>query len=155
MMKLKELWIPTTKKVSVTEKVVYRPIRSWHSGTFAGEGLYKIPGTNDGSGCLWKEKFKGILPVTSPPCSVTHRLYWHIDNPRKRFSAFLSYPQALGAANEYFWECFIDKEARRFFGCNGEKKLEAFLVEELTKLAKKKERVRATKYKVKKEVGKR
>jgi len=102
-------FIPTTCEREISPNIVFRPIRSWHSGTFAGEGLSKIPGTSDGSGCL---KGKGYCNV---PLTVTHRLYWN-RKTNKTISAFLSYPGGMGIrGGEYFWEIYSgDGDIERF-----------------------------------------
>lgn len=101
-------FIPNTIERKVTDKIVFRPIKSWHSGTYAGEGLRYIPGTSDGSECI---KYVSCYSsaVCSPPMSVTHRLYWHIDNPDRVVSVFQSYPGGLGAWSEWFWELLDDQ----------------------------------------------
>ena len=87
--------------------IVFRPIRTWFSNTYAGEGLSSVRG--DRSGCLDSEG------RCHAPYVVTHRVYWHkVTNAR--LSAFLSYPGAMGyfgssGANDkgtYFWELYPD-----------------------------------------------
>lgn len=110
-------FVPCTTARSIGEGFFFRPIRSWHSGTFAGEQLHQY--NNDGSGCIDENK------MTTRPLSVTHRLYWHESNPEKTISAFLSYPQGMGAESEYFWEAYkINNDIDRFFGENAETEME-------------------------------
>lgn len=98
-----ERFIPATRAVPIGRDVVYRPIRSWHSGTFAGEGLRTVG--DDASGCVIGE-MRGF-DVAMLPKSVTHRIYWNIDKPEQSVSAFLSYPNGLGSRNTYFWEMML------------------------------------------------
>lgn len=108
-------FIPATMSRPIGNGVFFRPIRSWHSGTYAGENLEHIPDCTDRSGCL-------------PPLTVTHRLYWHELQPDNTISAFLSYPNGMGAADEYFWEAFgpsPEGDITRYFGENAEEELEA------------------------------
>lgn len=121
-------FIPCTSPRSIGDGIFFRPIRSWHSGTYAGEKLYKIPGSNDGSGCLFSEKLSDVLPVCSPPHTVTHRLYWHEKDPNQTISAFLSYPNGMGVCDEYFWEANKvedDNDITRYFGPDAETEMEA------------------------------
>lgn len=136
----KHLFIPATKEINVTRKIVYRPIKSWHSATFAGEKLEKLPGTNDGSGCMKRAKLYGELDwdMTYIPKTVTHRLYWHKDNPKETMSAFLSYPDGMGSCNEYFWEAYpIKGDVERWTGDKAEEDMEKVLVRILNRKAKK------------------
>lgn len=126
MSKRQQEFIPATVARSIGDGVFFRPIRSWHSGTFAGEKLDSIPGSDDRSGCLYTERVGGILRTCSPPMTVTHRLYWHERDPSKTLSAFLSYPNAMGCSEEYFWEAYgIDPEdVTRYFGDDAETEME-------------------------------
>lgn len=118
-------FIPCTMERSIGNGVWFRPIKSWHSGTYAGERLYTIPETQDGSGCLlsWTDHSRQIC---SPPYSVTHRLYWHEREKGKAVSAFLSYPNGLGAYDKYFWEIYPSAEGdiMRFYGEKAEEEME-------------------------------
>jgi hypothetical protein len=98
-----ERFIPCTREIEIGNGIVYRPIRSWHSGNYAGEQLDEVDG--DRSGCLFPPKLAGGAEgLTAAPLTVTHRLYWHRNNPEKTVSAFLSYPGGMGACKAYFWE---------------------------------------------------
>lgn len=94
-----EEFIPATMEREIASGIVFRPCRIWHSGIYAGEGLYSVNG--DGSGCLRKDTH-----LCNPPLTVTHRLYWHKTNPNKTISAFLSYPNGMGCMDGYFWEIY-------------------------------------------------
>lgn len=123
MSKLK--FIPTTMARHIGDGVYFRPIRSWHSGTLAGEGRKPKDG-EDGSGMLMREDYKG-LRVCMPPYTVTHRLYWHESEPSKTISCFLSYPNGMGASDQYFWESYgitEDGDIDRYFGENAEAEME-------------------------------
>src|SRR6185312_2082255 len=115
----KQEFIPCTTPRHIGSEVYCQPIRSWHSGTYAGEKLTSIPGSNDRSGCLRDG-------MADAPLSVTHRLYWHRDKPEQKISAFLSYPNGMGACDTYFWECnaIAPDDVVRFFGPDAEKKME-------------------------------
>ena len=123
-----ERFIPTTMERHITKSIVFRPIRSWHSHTYAGENLESVNG--DGSGCLKKDLItkQGITfdGTISRPYTVTHRLYWNVKNPNETISAFLSYPDAMGCSGgEYFWEIHPYKnDIKRFFGKDAEKNME-------------------------------
>ena len=116
------IFIPCTIARSIGDGIFFRPIKSWHSGTYAGEHLLKIPGTIDGSGCVRSEAER----TCSIPLTVTHRLYWHEHYPTAKVSAFLSYPDAMGCSNgEYFWETYgISGDVERYFGDNAEAEME-------------------------------
>lgn len=95
-------FIPATVEREVAPNVVFRPIRCWHSLTYAGEGLTKVNG--DGSGCLTADG-----RYCSRPLTATHRIYWNKET--KAFvSSFLSYPGGMGyfgdgdGRQQYFWE---------------------------------------------------
>lgn len=103
-------FVPATRAISVGRGVVYRPLRSWHSGVFAGERLPSDRG--DRSGCVLGQ-LRG-LDVTVPPKTYTHRLYWNSDDPTKFVSCFLSYPNGMSIVGEYHWEASIDGEIARF-----------------------------------------
>lgn len=126
-----ERFIPATMSRPIGGGVFFRPIRSWHSGTYAGERLESIPGTNDGSGCLFKERIHDVLRICSPPHTVNHRLYWHERDPTKTVSVFLSYPDAMGCSDgHYFWETYGvgDGDVERYFGENAEAEMEIAVV---------------------------
>jgi hypothetical protein len=103
-------FIPTTCERKVSGKIVFRPIKSWHGNTYAGEGL-KIH-NGDRSGCL--KDSDGVLEQCYKPLTVTHRVYWHRGNPEEEVSAFLSYPNGMGAMDCYFWEAYITRDTPRF-----------------------------------------
>lgn len=103
------LFLPCTRNVEIGDGIVYRPIRSWHAGTFAGEQRVQIIGDRR---------------MTSPPYSAIHRLYWRIQAPKRCVSAFLSYPNGLGAMPTYFWEISIG-DCERFTGVRAEEEMEA------------------------------
>jgi hypothetical protein len=115
------VFIPTTREVSIGDGVVYRPIRSWHSGTCAGEGHLHMP-HGDRSGCIDDDG------KTSPPHTVTHRLYWNVSNPKDTISAFLSYPNAMGLVDEYFWEAIVGDDVERWIGGTAEADMEQFIL---------------------------
>jgi hypothetical protein len=119
-------FIPATMARSIGDGVFFRPIRSWHSGTYAGEKLRNIPGSADRSGCLFDEKIRGALDCCSPPHTVTHRLYWHERDATKTLSAFLSYPNGMGCSDQYFWEAYglSDNDIERYFGDGAEAEME-------------------------------
>lgn len=116
-----EDFIPGTREVEIGRGVVYRPIRSWHSGTYAGERK-RVQEDGDTSGCI-DEKGRPY----GRPYTVTHRLYWNRRDPERRVSVFLSYPGAMGACPEYFWEAYIADVER--FATEGE--CEARILQEL------------------------
>lgn len=104
-------FIPSTCEREIAPNVVFRPIRSWSSLTYAGEGLREVNG--DGSGCV------GSNEKCYPPRTVTHRCYWN-KLTKTRLSAFLSYPGAMGSFGhgmgdkQYFWEIYYLGEIERF-----------------------------------------
>lgn len=100
---MNEKFIPTTMEREIYKNIVFRPLRSWHSNTYAGEKLKIVNG--DRSGCVNSDERTCNIPYT-----VTHRLYWNKNNPTKTISAFLSYPNAMGAWNEYFWEIYPSED---------------------------------------------
>lgn len=105
-----EVFVPATRAISIGNGVVYRPIRSWHSGVYAGERRTIVSG--DASGCIMQHP--SGLDVTMVPRSYTHRLYWNVADPSKTISAFLSYPDAMGYSHgTYFWEVYLG-EVERF-----------------------------------------
>lgn len=117
-----ERFIPCTREITIGGGVWYRPLRSWHSNTYAGEGLTSVRG--DGSGCL--HEGRGAMPVASQPSTVTHRLYWHERNRERTISVFLSYPNRMGYSDgEYFWEAYGTGIEARWFGENAETEMEA------------------------------
>ena len=112
---LNEPWsdfIPGTCERKVSAYVVFRPIRSWHSLTYAGEGIKIV--NSDRSGCVDDNG------RCSPPKTVTHRVYWRTDEPSRCLSSFLSYPGAMGyfgqtLEGQYFWEIYpVGKDVERF-----------------------------------------
>lgn len=122
-------FIPTTCEREIAPNIVFRPIRSWHSNTYAGEGLYKVNG--DGSGCL--KRSGHALEVCYKPYTVTHRAYWH-KQTGEYISAFLSYPSGMGAVDQYFWEIHdsSDDYEARFFS---ETEMETVITARLTRRA--------------------
>lgn len=125
-------FMPCTSPRAVGDGIFFRPVRSWHSNTYAGERVTQRYG--DGSGCMWPENFKG-LPVCGVPLTVTHRLYWHESAPDNSISAFLSYPNAMGYSDgEYFWEAhpMEDGQEARYFGDRAEDEMEAAIKARLT-----------------------
>lgn len=120
-------FIPCTMERHIGNRIYFRPIRSWHSGVYAGEGLYKIPGTDDRSGCLRR----GIdrEEPCSRPLTVTHRIYWYEKIKDKLISAFLSYPNGMGAVEKYFWEIYPteDRNIERFIGDKAEEEMEEMI----------------------------
>ncbi len=102
-------FVPCTRAISVGAGVVYRPLRSWHSGVFAGERLDIVNG--DRSGCVIKSQYcrDGVAPI---PYTYTHRLYWNAEG--RTVSAFLSYPNGMGCSESYFWEAMLE-DVERFW----------------------------------------
>jgi len=126
-------FIPCTSPRAIGDGIFFRPVRSWHSNSFAGEKITERNG--DRSGCAWVEKFHG-LEVCSIPLTVTHRLYWHESDPSKTISAFLSYPDGMGYSDgEYFWEALgiEPDDVTRYFGADAETELETAIKQTLTK----------------------
>ena len=108
-------FVPATREIEIGAGIVYRPVRSWHSGVYAGERL-EIVGS-DKSGCLIGRH--GSLSTCLPPKSYTHRIYWRRGgDPSKHISAFLSYPGGMVTTDRYVWEMavrgFADGEIYRF-----------------------------------------
>lgn len=111
-------FIPMTMEREVAPDIVFRPIRSWHSGVYAGERLSQVNG--DGSGCV---KADGKC---YPPQTVTHRIYWN-KKTNKSISCFLSYPSAMGCVETYFWEIYpYENDVGRFFD---EAEMEAVVID--------------------------
>jgi len=77
-------FIPGTMEREIAPNIVFRPIRSWHSATYAGERLRKVG--NDGSGCMRLDN--DDTKICNIPLTVTHRT-------GKRLSVFLSYPEGM------------------------------------------------------------
>ena len=130
-------FIPTTMEREIAPNIVFRQKKSWHSGTYAGEGLHIIPNNKcgDRSGCLMQKKYDGVLEITTPPMTVCHRIYWNTKT-KKEVSAFLSYPEAMGECDEYFWETLGTADGgdiERFLGDNAEKEMEEKIIIKLTK----------------------
>lgn len=92
-------FLPATRAVAIGRDVVYRPIRSWHSGVLAGEGRDIERG--DRSGCIVGQ-LRGMT-VALPPKSATHRMYWNTETGAS-VSAFLSYPNGMSPTPFYHWE---------------------------------------------------
>lgn len=114
-----DVFIPCTREIDIGDGVRYRPIRSWHSGTYAGEHLESVGG--DSSGCVTKDP-RDIRSFDKcyAPSTVTHRLYWHIDAPEHTVSAFLSYPKGMGSIDAYFWEATTGEDGPERFGDEAE-----------------------------------
>jgi hypothetical protein len=117
-------FVPATREISIGRGVLYRPVRSWHSGTYAGERLESVGG--DRSGCIVGE-LGGGLKVTTPPRTVTHRVYWNASDPEDRISAFLSYPDGMSGVSEYHWEAMAD-DVERFVK---EEELESWILDQI------------------------
>lgn len=112
-------FIPATMEREIYKNIVFRPIRSWHSNTYAGERLKIYNG--DRSGCEMDDMLCRI------PYTVTHRLYWNKNNPEKTISAFLSYPNGMGNCANYFWEIYPAKNSDiERFSC--ELRMEEYLI---------------------------
>jgi len=96
-------FIPGTMEREIAPNIVFRPIRSWHSATYAGERLRKVG--NDGSGCMRLDN--DDTKICNIPLTVTHRCYWN-KQTGKRLSVFLSYPEGMGyfGDKQYFWEAY-------------------------------------------------
>jgi hypothetical protein len=129
----KDKFIPTTMEREIAKGIVFRPVKSWHSGTYAGEKLERLPGAEDRSGCM---RIVNGMKVCSVPYTVTHRLYWNKKKPEKTISAFLSYPDAMGCSTEYFWETLGTRkeDIERFFGDDAEKRMEKKIIKVLRRL---------------------
>lgn len=128
-MKISKDFIPGTSPRQIAPNIFFQPIRSWHSNTYAGEGLHNVNG--DGSGCLREEKDRFGLPFCSPPLTVTHRIYWN-EQTNKTLSVFLSYPNAMGSCASYFWEVYpVGDDIARF---QTEAEMEVEVVKLLTQL---------------------
>ncbi len=128
-------FIPCTREVSIGRGVVYRPLRGWHSGVLAGEGITSVNG--DGSGCIRLPDAKQEHFIAPRPLTVVHRLYWN-KRTDKKVSAFLSYPRAMGACDEYFWEANIN-DCMRWTGPKAEERMEAAILARIgDKMVKKK-----------------
>ena len=136
---LEDRFIPGTMEREVAKNIVFRPVRSWHSNTFAGEGLYQVKG--DGSGCLLTDGKLGIIrnqtrlagttiELCLKPLTVTHRVYWNKKRPNEHISAFLSYPNGMGVLTSYFWEVMIGDDIERF---DFESDMERRVIEVLSK----------------------
>ena len=127
----KGYFIPCTMARPIGGDVFFRPVRSWHSATYAGEGLEIVGG--DRSGCLMKG---GVLSkMCSVPLTVTHRQYWHKRDPARAVSAFLSYPNAMGCSDSYFWETYgLGDDVERWFGDNAEAKMERAIAKHFAKV---------------------
>jgi hypothetical protein len=124
-------FLPCTREVEVGRGVVYRPIRSWHVGTYAGERLHVVGG--DRSGCIdeIRSAVGGLLrEVCSPPSSAIHRVYWNRSQPDRTISALLSYPHGMSSLPEYFWEAYLGK-VERWTGDSAESEMEARIVAEI------------------------
>lgn len=104
-------FLPATREISIGRGVVYRPIRSWHSGTYAGERITNVHG--DRSGCVTNVP-GSLTQHCPPPYTVTHRVYWNKRDPERTVSAFLSYPNGMGCCPDYFWEAMGSDEPERF-----------------------------------------
>jgi len=140
-MKENVLFIPCTMEREIAKDIVFRPIKSWHSNTFAGEKLLEMPGSEDRSGCMKLIKDKGYqMEMCMIPYTVTHRVYWHRKNPENMISAFLSYPEAMGCSDgEYFWEALgtAKEDIERFFGDSAEHDMEKKIIKALKREVKK------------------
>lgn len=124
-------FIPCTMARSIGSGIFFRPVKSWHSGVYSGEKLEHIPGSEDRSGCARKIGYGWECSV---PLTVTHRVYWHEHDPSKTVSAFLSYPNAMGVSDEYFWETYgIGDDVERWFGDNAEQEMENTISEHFAK----------------------
>ena len=116
-------FIPCTLERKISKNIVWRPIKSWHSATYAGEKLEKIPNKEDRSGCM-RIQFNYPQECCDIPKTVTHRIYWN-KNTNDYISAFLSYPDGMGCSTEYFWEIYpVNNDLERFFGENAEQEME-------------------------------
>lgn len=131
----KQEFIPCTIARAIGDGVFFRPIKSWHSATYAGEKLEYVPGSTDRSGCARKDEYD--MWACSVPYTVTHRFYWHERDPTKIVSAFLSYPDAMWFSDgKYFWETYhISDDVERWFGDNAEQEMEAAIMAHFSALA--------------------
>lgn len=127
-----EDFIPGTMNREIAPNIVFRPVRSWHSCTYAGERFTVIPGTNDSSGCMFKD-VRGLRSCNIP-YTVTHRVYWNIRYPRNFVSVFLSYPDAMGCCPHYFWEAHAGGDDTPRF--DTEESMEKYVIKVLAKMNK-------------------
>lgn len=83
-----------------------------------------MPGSDDRSGCARTDgPYSWMCNI---PLTVTHRVYWHESDPAKTVSAFLSYPNAMGCSDTYFWETYgLGDDVERWFGDTAEADMEA------------------------------
>ena len=137
------LFIPCTMEREIAKDIVFRPVRSCHSNTFAGEKLLKMPDREDRSGCMEiinNTRTGSNVEMCRIPYTVTHRQYWHKKNPKYAISAFLSYPEAMGCSDgEYFWEALgtAKEDIERFFGDSAEQDMEKKIIKALKREVKK------------------
>src|SRR5882724_6683159 len=88
-------FIPATREIEIGEGVVYRPIRSWHSGVLAGERSEIDHGGGETAGRPWSLQLY----------TYTHRIYWKKGTDSIfTVSAFLSYPKGMSIVDYYHWE---------------------------------------------------
>lgn len=140
----KSIFLPATCNREVVPGIVYRAIRSWHRGTYAGEGLEQVHG--DASGCIKSVNVsnppvntRGAITtlsmdmnMTTQPKTTDHRLYWHVDFPDDTISAFLSYPNGMGMCDSYFWEAYpMSDGEERWSGDAAEIEMEEAVIAEL------------------------
>lgn len=127
------IFIPCTREIEIGRSVVYRPVRMWHSGTYAGEGFTSVRG--DGSGCLKRgAEATHDHHIAPRPSSVVTRLYWNRNKPARKISALLSYPGGMGCVDEYFWEATIESDTdgiTRWTGDNAEAEMEEAIRQEI------------------------
>jgi hypothetical protein len=124
-------FVPATRAIGIGASVFYRPIRAFSTGVFAGENLTIVDG--DRSGCVIVTERSAVddrgLPTCHVPKTVTHRVYWHAERPGAFASAFLSYPNGMGALDQYFWEARYGEFDARFTGPFAEIEMEVMLRE--------------------------
>jgi len=125
----KDRFIPCTMERMIAPNIFWRPIRSWHSNTYAGEQMLNTP-SGDRSGCA-KEIHGSHLLHCYIPYTATHRIYWNNETD-ETISAFLSYPNGMGACDEYFWEALFE-DTERWFDENAEIEMEEAIIERLTR----------------------
>ena len=119
-------YVPCTMERSIGHSIVFRPIKSWHSLSYAGEKLTTAPNSDDHSGCVNDDG------MCRAPLTVTHRVYWK-DDEDDYISAFLSYPRGMAHygkdGEEYFWEIYGPTRFEDVERYTSEKEMEERIIE--------------------------
>jgi len=94
-----------TKIREIAPRVFMQDKKHWAMNSYAGEGIIELEDErgykHDRSGCLHSE-CSIVYPCHEPKVAV-YRQYW---SKKGRVSCFLSYPGAMGAVPNYFWEIY-------------------------------------------------